>query len=337
VGGFVLASRYMTAIRALAHESDGREERLLERLEWLGEDLTDAKKERDHYKTILDDLSRKWSFVPSAKALTELKTVLDEDRRLENEQEKARVLYIQMKTDVESSRESDPEDDGREIVLPERFDLKDTERRRALIAELIRSKEDIYHKRELRLTELNAASEAPAPLLDAIEELENEIQTELKRYRAYALAAEHLTAASETMRASVSPRLAKTSGELMGAVTDGKYREIGVDGSLAMTFRPRIGEEGDTLAEEVYMSAGTADVAYVSLRLALASLLCGDHLPPMIFDESFARLDDDRLTNMLRLLGASGGQILLFTSAGREAALLEAASLPYHAVSLAKP
>jgi hypothetical protein len=45
-------------------------------------------------------------------------------------------------------------------------------------------------------------------------------------------------------------------------------------------------------------------------------------------------MDDNRLGNMMRLLWAGGGQILLFTSCPREAALLTAIGLPYHGVSL---
>lgn len=336
IGGFVLTSRYATAIRMLVRESDGREEVLLEKLDWLREDLQDAKTERENYKTILDDLSRKWNLIPTAKALTELKTVLEEDRRLEHEQEKARVVYVQMKTEVESARQTEPEDDGRTIVLPERFDPKDTERRRTLIAELIRSKTEIRHKRELRHAELSASAESPAVLSAAIRDREAELAVATKKYRAYALAAAQLAKASETMRAAVSPRLADTAGHWMAAVTDGKYGELGVDGGLAMTFRPEIAEGERTTAAEMYMSAGTADVAYVSLRLALASLLCGDNLPPMLFDESFARLDDIRLGNMLRLLAISGGQVLLFSSCGREAALLQANDIPYFHIAIGK-
>lgn len=120
------------------------------------------------------------------------------------------------------------------------------------------------------------------------------------------MAYEKLEEASLKMRAAISPKLSETAGTLMSAVTNGKYPEIGVDSVFSLTFRPETGNGGRMTKGEEFMSAGTSDAAYVSLRLALATLICGaDRLPPMIFDESFSRLDDERLGNMLKLLAAS--------------------------------
>jgi uncharacterized protein YhaN len=73
------------------------------------------------------------------------------------------------------------------------------------------------------------------------------------------------------------------------------------------------------------MSAGTSDLVYISLRLSLASLLSQNGMPPVIFDESFARFDDNRLNGILRILSAradEGGQVILLTSQKRDAALM---------------
>ena len=154
------------------------------------------------------------------------------------------------------------------------------------------------------------------------------------RYDAAVLAAEKLSAAAEAMRASVSPRLTKTASERMAAVTDGRYEELGVDAEMQMTFRPFTRDGGRLTREESYMSAGTSDVAYVSLRLALKDLICGEKQPPMFFDESFARMDDKRLANLLRLLHEERSQILLLTSSDRERRLLVREKMPCHIETL---
>ena len=60
------------------------------------------------------------------------------------------------------------------------------------------------------------------------------------------------------------------------------------------------------------LSAGTRDIAYVSLRLSLVAVLCGEESVPAIFDESFARVDESRLGEIIRFLSAEGaGQTLL--------------------------
>ena len=82
------------------------------------------------------------------------------------------------------------------------------------------------------------------------------------------------------------------------------------------------------------MSAGTADAVYVSLRLALAEMIGKDKGCPVLFDESFARLDDVRLGNMMALLSAAKRQILIFTSCDREEERLKVLGLPYRAVPL---
>jgi uncharacterized protein YhaN len=211
---------------------------------------------------------------------------------------------------------------------------RDGVRRVDLMDNMIRSKNEILHRNEVRLAELNATAVAPAGIYEKMTALEYERDLLQKKHDAYLMAAEKLTAAGENLRASVFPRLSASAGALMGAVTDGKYEEIGVDNALAMTFRPETDNGGRLTCDERYMSAGTSDAAYVSLRLALAALVGRDGVPPMIFDESFARMDDTRLGNMMRLLWTGGGQILVFTSCHREANALKTLGLPYHAVSL---
>ncbi len=336
VGGFVLVSRYSVALRDMEHIIGNREDIFQDRLERIGESLVSAREERAKYKRMLDDLCGKWGIVPSAKALHELTWVLSEERRLASVQERTRIAYVQMKTEMEAqSRASELEDDGRMPELPEAFDPKEAAKRCDLLAEMIRSKREIRHRNEVRLAQLSATVMSPSAIQEKMTELEYERDRLTEAYHAYVLASETLIEAGERMRASVSPRLSAIAGERMKAVTGGKYDALGVDGKLSMTFRPETENGGHMTQGERFMSAGTSDAAYVSLRLALVNLLCGDKRPPMIFDESFSRLDDWRLGNLLRLLVASDRQILLLTSSQRERMRLEALGLPYRITSLA--
>ena len=71
-----------------------------------------------------------------------------------------------------------------------------------------------------------------------------------------------------------------------------------------------------------FLSGGTTDCAYLSLRLALTELLFGKEAPPLIFDEAFASTDDERTAAALSMLASSKGQTLLFTCRSREGELL---------------
>ena len=119
----------------------------------------------------------------------------------------------------------------------------------------------------------------------------------------------------------------------MAKLTDGKYDEIGVDGEFSLTFRPQSGE-GRVTKGEGFMSAGTSDITYVSLRLSLSELISGGKKIPTVFDESFARLDDTRLTNMLTLLSGENGQVIILTSNGREEEILKKEGIPHNFVNL---
>ena len=83
-------------------------------------------------------------------------------------------------------------------------------------------------------------------------------------------------------------------------------------------------DAGDAGTREVdFMSSGTGDAAYLSLRLALIKALFegdGGDLPPVVFDESFSRLDEVRLGQALKILSSDsfGLQTLLCTCRRQE-------------------
>ncbi len=319
VTGLVFTSRFASELNLLDVEGDGKEDELNLRLEFIRNDLTSAKEEKNKYKEMLDDLCGKWKITPNAKSLADLKDVIEGMETLDREVELRRVAYVSLKTDSEEKSRFEPEDDGHEIVFPEDFDPKEYKRRYDFLTGSSKVNIEMLHKKELDLTELSARTDLPSGLYEIITEKEFERDRLKEKYDAYILAYDSIEEASRKMRAAISPKLSETAGRLVSDVTDGKYTELGVDSALSLTFRPETEDGGRLTKGEEFMSAGTSDAAYVSLRIALAELICGeDKMPPMIFDESFTRLDDGRLGNMLKLLSMSGGQVLLFSSCERE-------------------
>ena len=130
------------------------------------------------------------------------------------------------------------------------------------------------------------------------------------------LAIESLEAAGGKLREGISPKIAKNAGRMMRAMTDGKYAEIGVDTDFGLSF-----SDGEAMHDAAYLSAGTGDLAYLCLRMALIELLYKKSLPPFIFDESFVRMDDARMKKMLSLIAKYAElhyQSLIFTCHTRE-------------------
>ena len=334
LGGFTLSARYTSDLRLLEGVTLAGDDGYRERLQVLSEDMAEQKEKRRRYKQTLDDLCARWEVSYSQAAVTEMREVMEEEKRLSNELEKARIAYVQFKTEMEEHFDREPEDDGREVILPEKFDVRSTENTKKLAEKILEDKRRTRHEAELRLTHLSAVAEPPAKVWEEKLALEEEKARLQERYEAYVLAAEKIETAAETMRASVSPRLAADAGRHMATLTEGKYEELGVDSEMKLSFRPVTKEGGRITKEEAFMSAGTSDIAYVSLRLALLSFLCEDRLPPMIFDETFSRMDEDRLSAVLRLLAQAKGQVLLLSSSRREGELLRQAGLAAHTVNL---
>ena len=85
-------------------------------------------------------------------------------------------------------------------------------------------------------------------------------------------------------------RLSKTDKEIARA----KYR-------LTSDFAIRIEEKGQ-IHEMVSMSAGTAELLTLCLRLALSDALFPDQKPPLLLDDPFAEYDDGHLATALSFL-----------------------------------
>lgn len=173
---------------------------------------------------------------------------------------------------------------------------------------------------EKELIALKTTSEQPAKLKAKLEEIESELKTARFNHDALVMAIEAIDTASDNIRRNVTPSIRKRAGELMGMLTSGKYKDIGLSSELTISAEV----EGNTRSIDA-LSKGTRDAAYIALRMSLVELICGENPPPFIFDEGFSLLDDVRTKNMLAMLLAYtqfGGQCILFTCHKRETEIL---------------
>ncbi|MBO4979204.1 MAG: AAA family ATPase [Clostridia bacterium] len=174
---------------------------------------------------------------------------------------------------------------------------------------------------EKELIALTSTAENPARVSAKLDETVGELETHRLKYDAIRMAHETLGIASENLRRSVTPTLRLRAGELMSGTTGGKYRDLGISGDMKITVMT----DHTTRSIEA-LSKGTRDAAYLSLRLALAEMVCRDNMPPLLFDESFTQLDVARTRAMLSMLteySAGGTQTLIFTCHKREGEMLK--------------
>ncbi len=195
-------------------------------------------------------------------------------------------------------------------------------RERDFLTQSLASVEEKRIETEKKLIALEATAEDPVRLAADAEELDRRIAALIARHDAIRLAAEALTEAAESLRRGVLPRLRARAGKFLSEITDGRYAGIGLGREMTMSV------ERDAATHSVeLLSSGTADAAYLALRLALAELLFPNEQPPILLDESLAQLDNDRasaLLAMLKVRCAEGAQCLIFTCHPREAELVEA-------------
>lgn len=175
---------------------------------------------------------------------------------------------------------------------------------------------------EKSLSAMRAVFVSPAELAEKIDGLKGELSLLEKRYNGITTAMEILEAAGDNLRQGLLPRIVSEAGLLLGRFSGGKYPTVGVAGDFSMHLITQ-----DKTRELDYLSKGTQDAAYISLRYALLNVLFPGDPPPAIFDESFSRIDADRLSKILTMLSAAGdkgNQSLLFTCRKLEGEIVQA-------------
>lgn len=294
----------------------------------MGETLTTLRFELDSaeraYKSAENDfatLARKWN--NDSELETALKSAEDavaELEKMRSEASKLSETILNLKTQLspydEAALRADSTISGTVVEVNEE-NVAEKRRELEFFVSQAKANETRIHELEKELAALRPQCENPARIAEKIALVKAYIDEYTKKHAAYMLAIEKILEAGDGMRENVSPKLAEYTCKLMGGVTGGKYREIGVDSELNVTVNT------DGAARKLdYLSAGTQDAAYVSLRLALINTLFRKTSPSVIFDESFSRLDADRLGGMMKLattLSESGVQSLILTSGEREA------------------
>ena len=103
----------------------------------------------------------------------------------------------------------------------------------------------------------------------------------------------------------------------VSTVTGGRYRRVRVD-DKSLDIDVLAPERGDWVPVSL-LSQGTLDLVYLTARLGLVRLVTGDRRPPLVFDDPFVTLDDDRANRALALLKrvADDFQIIYLTTSDR--------------------
>lgn len=139
-----------------------------------------------------------------------------------------------------------------------------------------------------------------------------------RQYAAIALAIETLGRADSELQSRFSPQLAQKAADYMDYLTDGRYDELVLARDLSAKARSA---DDPTPRDTAYLSAGTADLLYLSVRLALCELTYpADDPCPLVLDDTLVNFDDARAKRAMALFReiAQHRQVILFTCHERD-------------------
>lgn len=143
-------------------------------------------------------------------------------------------------------------------------------------------------------------------------ELEEQLKKRTAEYDAIDLALHVLEGAESALRERFSPALNQEAASIFSTMTGGRYQSL----TLSRDFSAMTG--GEDTRSALYLSAGTMDQLYLSVRLALCRLTAPG--VPMVLDDALCAFDDSRMGLALETLKEMGQQrqIMLFTCQNRE-------------------
>lgn len=158
-----------------------------------------------------------------------------------------------------------------------------------------------------------AAMGDPMVLASEISRLQDEHEALSNEYDAISLAVQTLKAADADIQSRFSPELGKLAAQYMSRMTDGKYAAV----TLGRDFSAAVRENGDSVPRPAeYLSAGTLDLMYLAVRLAVCRLALPEGSScPLVLDDALVNLDPERKKQALSLLEdiSRERQVILFT------------------------
>ncbi len=161
--------------------------------------------------------------------------------------------------------------------------------------------------------------------------LEEEYEELIKNSEMIDLVKEEIEKAYETMKQEITPQFTNNLSKIIEKISSGKYKNIRLEEEKGMIVEV---ENGNYLPVR-YLSVGTIDQLYLSLRLG-AGIGISEEKLPILLDETFAYWDDARLKNILQYLSNefNNRQIILFTCTKREKEMLTKLGIEYNFIEM---
>lgn len=201
---------------------------------------------------------------------------------------------------------------GREALSLDSTGIKETAKKRDFVNVELRTAMKRKSDLEAMLAEIGKPSCDPAETVTKVDGMNRLIDELSIRHDAYQLAGNILEEAGDAMRSGIIPRISAKASAIMKSSSP--HDGITLDNDFNTGYT-----DGDEVMSCEFLSKGTEDLSYIALRIALTDELFSAEKPIMVFDESFAHIDKERLGLIFGELINS--QYLILTCREDEAAL----------------
>jgi DNA repair exonuclease SbcCD ATPase subunit len=139
------------------------------------------------------------------------------------------------------------------------------------------------------------------------------------RFAVYAAALDGLQEARRLIVRPVRDVVAGKAGDYLRILSGGRYSRIDVEKDSLQVWVWSDDAGARVEPREPFLSRGTIDLVYLSLRFALVTALAEGRRPPLLLDDPFITFDDGRRAAAAELLKelSKTHQVFLFTCGGR--------------------
>ena len=187
-------------------------------------------------------------------------------------------------------------------------------------------------KYEERVNNLNNEISKLVVIDESIDRLEKFLKDADNQKEALNLAKSTIEDISKDIHRQFAPMINEKVASIIEDITGGKYSSVKIDNSLEIGV---INPDTEEIIDIDYLSGGTIDQLYFSLRFGIVDSINNEGLP-LILDDCFIQYDDNRLKNIMKFLyeKSKERQIILFTCHNRENTILDEMKVEYNLIEL---
>lgn len=244
-------------------------------------------------------------------------------QRAEQERQRQETLRQTAKARLEAAQlawEAASQDGPPPPAVPFEPPARPLEADRALLAQTEGELNARRQQRDRALGTIQALGDMTA-LEEQAAALRRQIEDQEEQYAALSAAMDALAAANAKLQQRFAPAVSALAGEILAKLTGGRYDSL----TFTRSFEALAGVGTQAGKSAVLLSQGTADQAYLALRLAICLLALPEtDSAPIVLDDALVTFDDTRLSLALTVLQdfARSRQVVLLTCQGRETAAL---------------